>query len=245
MNVHSFIPSRERPESRGQCPVNHAILLLDSVLHMPDILHKAPQPREAARGAIFCGLLKKDTVQCLMSVDYAAIRKANMALYHGLYANLAVVNPSDRWKCFYCGQEGGTVDHQPPISTIGSMVTGGMAFECVLVPSCSHCNQLLGNLPTITLSERFEELKNRLRTKYHKELQIQGQWTMEEILELGHSLRGMILGSVQLGQLAEERILYPGHRIKPDPERWQDGLMHECVECGAVLHGPVCPSCYT
>jgi hypothetical protein len=171
------------------------------------------------------------------------VRKRNMELFGSLYADMALHDPSDKWKCFYCGQDGGTVDHQPPLSVIEDMVTSGLGFECVKVPACHHCNSLLGQFPSTTLSERFEELKEKLRKKYCKELRIQGQWTIEEILELGPGLRKMVLGSVALGEDAEARILYPGHRLRNQNSFWNDAMMRACPNCGYISYENPCPLC--
>jgi len=170
----------------------------------------------------------------------------NRVLYNQLYAELPVTTLQDRFRCFYCGQIGGTIDHQPPLSVIGSLLTSGMAFDCVRVPCCHSCNSHLGTFPSITLSERFEELKNRLRTKYRRELRLQGQWTIDEIMELGPTLQQMVLGSVRLGLDAEERLLYQGHRLRNPQSFSRDGWMRECPCCGLIIPDDkqdVCAAC--
>jgi hypothetical protein len=179
--------------------------------------------------------------------DPRKVRDTNRTLYNQLYAELPVTALQDRFRCFYCGQEAGTIDHQPPLAVIGSMVTSGMSFDCVKVPCCHSCNSHLGSFPSITLSERFEELKNRLRAKYRKELRLQGQWTIDEILELGPSLRQMVFGSVRLGIDAEERLLYPGHRLVKPETISREGLMRECERCGLIIEDAeqdTCASCW-
>lgn len=176
-------------------------------------------------------------------MNYNEIRKQNMKLYNQLYARVRFHDQRDKWRCFYCGQEAGTIDHQPPLSVIGSMVTSGIIFQCVTIPCCFQCNSILGNAQTTTLSERFELLKERLRTKYRKELRLAGQWTLSEILELGPSLRAMVTRSIRLGEDAESRILYPGHRIIHDDAHWNDGQMQICPNCTFVTDEHDCPMC--
>jgi hypothetical protein len=177
--------------------------------------------------------------------EHRMVRKLNLKLYSQLYSELPVERLQDRYRCFYCGQEAGTIDHQPPLSVIGSLITSGMSFDCVKVPCCHSCNSHLGALPTITLSERFEALKDRLRQKYRKELRLQGQWTVDEVFELGHSLRSMVLGAVAIGLDAEERLLYPGHRLRNIESMTTDGNMSECRVCGLIFDdaNDSCPVC--
>jgi hypothetical protein len=178
--------------------------------------------------------------------DPRKVRNMNRSLYGKLYAELPLAFLRDRFRCFYCGQPAGTIDHQPPLDVIASLLTSEMSFECVKVPCCHSCNSHLGSFPSITLSERFEELKNRLRRKYRTELRLQGQWTIDEIMELGDSLRQMVLGSVRLGIDAEERLLYPGHRLVHPEAMSCDGFMRECQTCGLMIEDrqqDVCTEC--
>jgi hypothetical protein len=89
-------------------------------------------------------------------------------------------------------------------------------------------------------------LKDALRKKYWSELRVQGQWTLNEILELGPSLRQMVLGSVRLGIDAEDRILYPGHKLRA-LVKVEYGLVRECEGCGYISDNDedLCPFCGT
>jgi len=171
------------------------------------------------------------------------IREMNRAIYDQAYKRLPLVEQQDKWKCFYCGQPAGTIDHQPPLSVIGDFLTSSWGFECVQVPSCMSCNAILSNFASTTLSERFMELKQRLRKRYKDELDLSDKWTIEEILELGPTLQRMVLGGIALGADAHERLTYPGHSIETTIDLWHDGGVKRCPECGVLYEEQGCPVC--
>lgn len=158
-----------------------------------------------------------------------------------VYSYLGLRDEDDWYKCFYCGLPASSVDHQPPLSVISSMVTAGEPFEAVRIPACLECNSLLSNYKTFTVAERFDLAKNKLRKKYRKELKIAGTWAEEDLAEFGRALRSMIKASMILGNEAQGRILYPGHALEPMLSYWQDFTL--CRECGEYFEGRECPRC--
>ena len=170
-------------------------------------------------------------------------RKQDVQQYGQLYKKLDFASPKERWSCFYCNEPMAGYDHQPPITQIGYMLLCGDPFEAYLVPCCSECNSLLSDTVTLTLADRMRELKDRLRKKYRSQMRIAGQWTYDEIKELGHSLRGMVLASAKEGRVAEYRILYPGHGIKEEVEMVDPSAIYVCESCGFVDKNATCPAC--
>jgi 5-methylcytosine-specific restriction endonuclease McrA len=53
--------------------------------------------------------------------------------------------------CYYCGREGGTVDHPQPLSK------GGARGRTNCVPCCSWCNQKKGDKTEVEFREWLEE----------------------------------------------------------------------------------------
>ena len=170
-------------------------------------------------------------------------RDINKELYQQLYKEWSLVDQSDRFKCYYCGEPASTKDHQPPISVIDRFITSDFGFECVMVPCCTHCNSMLGAYASTTLADRFYELKNRLRDKYKKFFRLAGVWEIEELMELGDSLRSMILASIDIGIEAEKRLFYQGHKINHSVETWCTAGFNECDKCGVFYKGNGCPEC--
>jgi hypothetical protein len=168
-------------------------------------------------------------------------RKGLIQQYNALYSDLELVDPSDKWFCFYCGQEAGTKDHQPPITKIDTLITKGKPFEAVLIPACLECNSILSDLTTLTVCERTELVKNKLRNKYKKQLRSYALWTEEDIKELGPGLKPMVIASIKLAEETIERINYPGHSLRPTEKYWKYG--NECPECGAIYYSEECKEC--
>ena len=171
-------------------------------------------------------------------------RKLSQRKYDSLYENLILLNDSDEQKCFYCGLDATTIDHQPPISVIGSFIDNNEIFEALKIPCCLECNSLLHSTPTKTLYERLDLLKTKLRNKYKEEVKMCGVWDEEEIEDMGFSLKNMVKASIEIGIEAENRILYRGHKIKEIIETWHDSdCIKFCEYCEIYYDDTLCPYC--
>lgn len=99
--------------------------------------------------------------------------------------------------CAYCGVPADTVDHVPPISIRGSLVTlGETRWPFIEVPACHECNNLFGDRPPWTVLGRKAEIKKLLRKRYRKYLAIP-EWEDREIME--HDPRGLLGSYIREG----------------------------------------------
>jgi hypothetical protein len=133
--------------------------------------------------------------------------------YNVIYKKFECLNYEDRYRCYYCNEPAATMDHQPPITQVGTVIDVDESFECVLVPCCRECNSLLGATVTTTLEDRMVVVKNKLEKKYKKYINIIEQWKEEEILELGESLRSSVIASINLAKISLNRLAYKGHEV--------------------------------
>jgi hypothetical protein len=110
-----------------------------------------------------------------------------------LYGHLYEFDPrEDRMKCCYCGDVRECVDHVPALHVVdmlGSKKVRELDVDFFLYPSCSKCNSTLHTSFLLTYEERLSFLYNHYLKKADKET----FWSIDEIEELGGSLRDMIV----------------------------------------------------
>jgi 5-methylcytosine-specific restriction endonuclease McrA len=107
--------------------------------------------------------------------------------------------------CFYCGLPDTEEDHIIPLSALGRLPL--QLHRELVVPSCTECNRILGDFFTLSLIERKEELRRRLRKRY-KTLLRHPDWDQEDLDELSGSLKKHVIGcQLQKKQLLE-RLAY-------------------------------------
>lgn len=101
--------------------------------------------------------------------------------------------------CRYCGACAESIDHAYPISLLaieaeiyGWKSVWDMPFDLrrhvKVVPCCSECNNHLGNKRIFGIKNRKKSVNKYLKKKYKKYLQ-KIEWSDDELLELGCSLR--------------------------------------------------------
>jgi hypothetical protein len=110
--------------------------------------------------------------------------------------------------CVYCGIPAETVDHVPPRSVrpyLADRCPG--RFPLHEVHACQECNTALGARPLWTLAERKRFIKSWLARRYRRFLK-QPTWAPEEIEELGHNLRTVVVKHQVLKELTVARIAW-------------------------------------
>jgi hypothetical protein len=112
--------------------------------------------------------------------------------------------------CFYCGLPANSIDHVVPQSVLYMLEDTGHSTHgnrVMKVPCCHECNCLLGASCQSTLTERKKSLKDKLRHRYRKYLDLP-DWTDQELSELGDHLRKEIFASLAIRDLTRLRIWF-------------------------------------
>ena len=98
----------------------------------------------------------------------------------------------DRNTCFYCGDAAEHLDHCPPLAWIDSRTSEQWreaSIPVVLLPSCSQCNQALGDRPLFTVLDRLLNLENILHVRYERDAAL---WSDAELEDMGESFKRSI-----------------------------------------------------
>jgi hypothetical protein len=82
-------------------------------------------------------------------------------------------------------------------------------FKIIKVPSCVHCNSILGNKIFETFGQRKAHVNKRLLVKFKRELAFLA-WDKNELNELGRGLRARIKMGMENAQWASRRIWFSG-----------------------------------
>ena len=134
-------------------------------------------------------------------------RKQCVSIYEHLYRKFYHSNES-KWICFYCGEPGNELDHQPPITRIDDYRALYLERQhYVKVISCRECNAIAADILHETLLERKEYIANRLWERYRSILKTP-HWRKEELAELSGRLRQSVAASASRADLAMARIEY-------------------------------------
>jgi len=136
-------------------------------------------------------------------------RKEAFSTYCHRYEILQAERIDGMWLCIYCGSPADTVDHVPPVSRISdcdSIYSDDYKF-CT-VKSCLECNKLAGDRLDIDLIDRIDFVKDRLKSKYRRALRIP-DWTLDELDDLGDSLRAEVESAIVKRGVLAARIAYP------------------------------------
>ena len=117
-------------------------------------------------------------------------------------------NEANRFTCFYCGANNGIgFDHVPPITRVDDYMAFGLANEIyVKVPACEQCNSLLGNSLQVTILDRVEFLKQRLRRKLARDLRCKVDFN--DTRHMGPRLKAVIRAAIERRDIAEARLDY-------------------------------------
>lgn len=156
-----------------------------------------------------------------MSKNY---RDECLAKYNDLYTRF-YHDESDRFKCFYCGQQAHCFDHQPPITRVNDYRSLHLSREIYIkVPSCNHCNSIAGDELTETLWDRHYYIKQRLAEK-NKHLLRGWIWEDHEMRPLGRNLKSYIKK-----KNAETRILFDRLDYEEGIQAYADSIDEESIE---------------
>lgn len=118
-----------------------------------------------------------------------AERKLLMRQYGGLYGRHFW---DGEYKCFYCADEVGCLDHCPPISAFtfaDAKYFRKQEIPLVTIPCCFECNSMLSDRKLFTALERLEYLELRYDKKFNTASAL---WSDEEIAEMGFSFRNTL-----------------------------------------------------
>lgn len=111
--------------------------------------------------------------------------------------------------CIYCGMPADTVDHVPPRHMRAQLQELQLlAVYEREVPACRECNCTLGSRPLLTITERRDYMKDFIRRRYKSVLRMK-DFTEEELLQFGESLRGMLRRNLSMKYIVQQRLRWP------------------------------------
>ena len=126
--------------------------------------------------------------------------------------------------CTYCGQVSDTLDHIPSLRVVE------MAHSCdqecegpfIKVPACNECNGHLGPVRVTAIAERRHIVREGLRKKYRKFLNIPN-WDEDELKELSPDFAREVRASVNFANHVRARLAWgraqrPAGSIAVDPD---------------------------
>ena len=114
--------------------------------------------------------------------------------------------------CAYCGEH---AEHQEHLVPYSFLVRGNSAnsqqdnWWTWILPACAQCNLIAQDQVFPSASAKRSYIRDRLRAKY-SEAFVQGEWSDEEIEELGPSLRQFVVASQAQNDTARQRVQYSG-----------------------------------
>ncbi len=117
----------------------------------------------------------------------------------------------EAWKvtcapCFYCGMPADTVDHVPPQMARPILIAHGVSrWDFVEVEACHECNSSIGAKALYTLAERKKYIKERIRARYRRILQMP-EWSEDQLKELGPGLKDFVAAQAYLALLTRKRL---------------------------------------
>ena len=154
---------------KSMAPEGHASLL---ACEIPTAIGMVHDPR---------GLFRWRTKMKRSEIE----RKRLLAQYGHLYSNHEYERMPGGLGCFYCGEPPSSKDHIPALSAVDLKEPrrwrdDGIKF--LLVPSCTHCNSLLGRRQLFTPAARAEYIATRLELTYDRQAAL---WRDDEIAEMG------------------------------------------------------------
>ena len=106
--------------------------------------------------------------------------------------------------CTYCGDPSQVRDHAYPIEAILRGHLPSNKKMLVVVPACWECNSLAMDYVFETLCAKRLFVQRKLRKKYRKILATP-EWTPEEIKELCHNLKSIVVASLRVQKRVLER----------------------------------------
>jgi hypothetical protein len=107
--------------------------------------------------------------------------------------------------CTYCGEWGDTRDHVTPVAWNRVRRQNGPAPQKNTVPCCSECNSFLGARPLFTIEDRASYLAEAL-SKYHRKILALPNWSVDELAELGATVRRSVLAGLEQRKIVARRL---------------------------------------
>jgi len=108
--------------------------------------------------------------------------------------------------CVYCGDLATERDHVPPKTRIDDYRAQRLKFELfITVPSCKHCNIILGDELDLSIVSRINRLKEYLELKRPKDNPV---WTVNELIELDYALRESVIQKLKDEKNIVKKIKY-------------------------------------
>jgi len=117
--------------------------------------------------------------------------------------------------CAYCYDEADTIDHAVPRWFVEGNIRLITHYRLIKVWACRECNSLAAARVDTTFINRRRRIAKRLRTKYRGLLQT-GDWTKEDLGELGPVLRSYCSQSVGAASILLRRLRHLDDPIPPD-----------------------------
>jgi hypothetical protein len=112
--------------------------------------------------------------------------------------------------CAYCGEYANHSEHLIPYSWIrllSSSVGEEVTIWTWILPSCSECNQMAGDLLFGTAHEKRRYIQGRLKARHEFTSE---PWTPEEIESLGSSLGQYVRAKQAVSETVRARATYSG-----------------------------------
>lgn len=127
------------------------------------------------------------------------------------YGHIHPTKTEDIGVCFYCGCEADKEDYVPPLKQYQFYVETSPDFQAMIIPSCMECAEILKECVEKELDQHVEFVKDRLKFRYRKALNIYNAWSDEEELkEISLELQKSIKSGLALGKETSSRLNYPG-----------------------------------
>jgi hypothetical protein len=129
--------------------------------------------------------------------------------------------------CAYCGEHSEHEEHLVPYSFIRRHNSANNQQEgwwTWILPSCSECNYIASNQVFVSVQLKRSYIRERLRAKYSDAF-VEGEWTDEEIDDLGPGLRQFVMASQARNAIARDRVSYSG----PLPTSLGSVVLHDAV----------------
>jgi len=117
-----------------------------------------------------------------------------------------------KYSCYYCGILTSGIDHVIPKAILQyfdntdiSKLQPIIKNRILTIPCCTECNHLLGANYQRTLKERKLFLKQKLRKRYKKILNLPN-WNENEIKELKSHLQQFVRKGIEEKRIIKERL---------------------------------------
>lgn len=129
-----------------------------------------------------------------------------MELHGSKYKLMAYERMPNGYGCFYCGEPASGRDHCPPLVWADQFTRAQQRRDEVkflLVPSCSHCNSILGSRALFTPLERVEYVAKRLEDMYERQAHL---WSEDEIKGMSPMFQKSIRGRKRQLDALRDRV---------------------------------------